>query len=509
MTEEEQKEFDNLSTIYRGSELHRSSRLKDYVDSPSLFEAYPELRNIEVELVDGGDGNYSPSANKIKIGRRGDVESVLAHEIQHAIQSIEGFAQGSSASYWARRDGTDTYMLPTSEYERMQNNLRIANQLPENITEREVRDLWRNATNNNDRLAYVEIMDGLSQGYPLSEVKDMFQRDLDEAREILENDFRDNESPYNKYLRTAGEVEARNVQRRLEMSLEQRRKSLAAETEDVAREDQIILREGLAAEGGVSFQIGDNAATEALNAKQQKNGSQEVVEESEILFRISNNNRQTITGWLNKREDLTEEDKQSFLNYIEDFPAKNQLVYSKWFANGAIRLPEDAPKVEQAIKVATIAKVDPMRYRNPMEIIDAFADIEVKGKRINPDTVSTLSDKQVVGDTGIVTYLVEESEESRKNMREIINTHFGKDCSPWCLLQGDGDGKLTEKSADYWKHYSAYPKRVAFKNGKLLAFSANSNNRVLWWDKQDASHDGIPVIGKLSNDELGRSGVIE
>lgn len=43
------------------------------------------------------------------------------------------------------------------------------------------------------------------------------------------------------YNRVAGEVEARNVQERMGMSAEERRASLAAETEDVAREDQIFL----------------------------------------------------------------------------------------------------------------------------------------------------------------------------------------------------------------------------------------------------------------------------
>ncbi|MDR3142355.1 MAG: hypothetical protein LBU37_11625 [Tannerellaceae bacterium] len=43
------------------------------------------------------------------------------------------------------------------------------------------------------------------------------------------------------YNKSAGEVEARNAARRINMSSEQRRSSLASETEDVAREDQIFL----------------------------------------------------------------------------------------------------------------------------------------------------------------------------------------------------------------------------------------------------------------------------
>ena len=42
-----------------------------------------------------------------------------------------------------------------------------------------------------------------------------------------------------------GEVEARNVQKRLNMSAEERLNTLLSETEDVAREDQIFLRDGV------------------------------------------------------------------------------------------------------------------------------------------------------------------------------------------------------------------------------------------------------------------------
>ena len=49
---------------------------------------------------------------------------------------------------------------------------------------------------------------------------------------------------YREYQKLGGEVEARNVQKRMGMSAEERRASLAAETEDVAREDQVFLYGG-------------------------------------------------------------------------------------------------------------------------------------------------------------------------------------------------------------------------------------------------------------------------
>ena len=49
----------------------------------------------------------------------------------------------------------------------------------------------------------------------------------------------------NIYMRNAGETEARNVSRRLSMTPEERRRTLAEETEDVAREDQLFLDDAL------------------------------------------------------------------------------------------------------------------------------------------------------------------------------------------------------------------------------------------------------------------------
>ena len=121
------------------------------------------------------------------------------------------------------------------------------------------------------------------------------------------------------------------------------------------------------------------------------------------------------------------------------------------------------------------------------------------------DDVKQLSNKQTLKN-GITIYDVEDSKEGQEAMREIINTHFGKDSSPWCLLQADEEGKLTTASWEYWEHYRETKKQVAFKNGKLIAFSANDSRKVVWWDRQDKSHKEIPVIGKIEGDELGRSG---
>ena len=61
----------------------------------------------------------------------------------------------------------------------------------------------------------------------------------------LVNDIDKFKSSVQQYRSLSGEVEARNVQSRLNMTEEERRNSLASETEDVAREDQIFLNDAL------------------------------------------------------------------------------------------------------------------------------------------------------------------------------------------------------------------------------------------------------------------------
>ncbi len=209
-----------------------------------------------------------------------------------------------------------------------------------------------------------------------------------------------------------------------------------------------------------------------------------------------------------RRQDLSDAEKLAVIAELDKLD-NNKIVNAAfhYFVNGTVRLPEDMPKVEQAVKVAEIAKVDPAAYKSPMELINAHADVKLKEARIDPDTVPTLSNK-VEYEDGLAVYDVEESEESRQNMRRIINTHFGEDSSPWCLLQGDGKGNLTGDSERYWNHYNAQPKRVAFQNSKLLAFFA-SDGAPTWWDRQDAPHfGGIPAIRKLP-DGSGRVGTVE
>ncbi len=77
-------------------------KLGDILDYPELFDAYPELREMKVDGDEAqANGSFSPSTRTISLNKSlfadpDKLRSTLLHEIQHAIQGIEGFAGGGS-----------------------------------------------------------------------------------------------------------------------------------------------------------------------------------------------------------------------------------------------------------------------------------------------------------------------------------------------------------------------------------------------------------------------------
>lgn len=182
-----------------------------------------------------------------------------------------------------------------------------------------------------------------------------------------------------------------------------------------------------------------------------------------------------------------------------------QRAACKWLCMGTVILPEDAEKVLQAVKVAKINHVDPLQYSNPMEIVNGFARLKKSGGPIDPATVSTLKFRFHNPEWDLDVYDVEESDQSRRNLRQIINTHLGVNCNPWCLLYADKEGNLQPRSKGYWDYYHGFSKRVAFQHGRLYAFSAGRSGGRIWWDRQDIPHEGARMEDlPVENDALKR-----
>lgn len=197
---------------YEDDMLWNGGKLSDVIDAPELFKAYPQLKDMRIEtdaIMNDmpSHGEYDSKTNTITIhaDELKYMNGILNHEIQHAIQDIEGFAKGGSPR----------------------------------LVRGEVKKRFDEVTKQIKQLR--------------AEGKEDEAKALIEKNRGLYNAYTKNDD-YNSYKSLAGEVEARNVQERLNMTPEERRKSLAESTEDVARKDQIFL--GV---GDVSFSLRDMA----------------------------------------------------------------------------------------------------------------------------------------------------------------------------------------------------------------------------------------------------------
>jgi site-specific DNA-cytosine methylase len=197
---------------YEDDMLWNGGKLSEVIDAPELFKAYPQLKDVRIDtdaIMNDmpSNGEYNSKTNTITIhaDELKYMNGILNHEIQHAIQDIEGFAKGGSPR------------LVRGEVKKKLNEVT-----------KQIRQL-RAEGKEDEAKALIEKNRGLYNAY---------QKNDD----------------FNSYKSLAGEVEARNVSVRLNMTPEERRKSLAESTEDVARKDQIFL--GV---GDVSFSLRDMA----------------------------------------------------------------------------------------------------------------------------------------------------------------------------------------------------------------------------------------------------------
>ena len=271
LTVEERAEFETLSKKYEsdtfgGEKLDNNHTLEAYVDAPELFKAYPELKNVGLRFENTG-GNEIASyryissvfdVDKDDVGeivvntgkvskntRTREVKSAVLHEMQHAIQEIEGFAGGGSPKSmqkrfeaakeeWRARAWADALRDKADEMGEHYNQVAVEKALIDEYKEM--------GMDNDEWMPNKEIrMKGFNyfaRGYADRSM------DSDIKNFRLNESTRADFSPYVEYTRLGGEVESRNVERRMGMSAEERRASLAAETEDVSREDQIFLTSG-------------------------------------------------------------------------------------------------------------------------------------------------------------------------------------------------------------------------------------------------------------------------
>ena len=228
-----------------------------------------------------------------------------------------------------------------------------------------------------------------------------------------------------------------------------------------------------------------------------------------------------------KRSDLNESSLKEHLDCLDEMNAKEQKVALHWIGKKTLTLPDDLSTFNNAMNLIKKQRLDFQKFDNPMEVLNrddkSTLKIRSQDEVFNPATEKTFSHPYNAGD-GVVIYDVEDSKEGQKAVRRAIDFYFGYDKNFWCLasreegFDQDEIDNLSHEQAEklgfysddalavawnYWKGNSAYPKRIAFKNGKLFAFSAGyEKQHVEWWDRNDKSHYVIPESNAVDDIEF-------
>lgn len=241
LTDAERAEYNELAAAYQERVYDEKYLLRDFLRHDALFEAYPKLNGVSLafdKLDRGENGYFDRSTNTIVLSDRlvGAPERTLIHEIQHMIQGIEDFARGSSPAYWNRRleDGYDGRTAEArregarlqEQYEQMQENDpqfvaameeldAMAPTVPRGKIDLDT--LEQLEPDPPEWVRYDERRDQLEEQYG-DRVWDWYR-----LRDDIDRNAKDGgRTPYDLYRNTAGEIEARDVANRLDMTGEER-----------------------------------------------------------------------------------------------------------------------------------------------------------------------------------------------------------------------------------------------------------------------------------------------
>lgn len=186
------QEIPDNKALYRGSKAADSSYAEDVFLHPELYDNYPVTKGNRVIEFKGTGGSFEPhpmtkGAGKIRIGTEEGASSTAVHELQHAIQQKEGWANGGN----------------TTGYDAVESSHEYAR--------------WNAAQ------SALPIRPSSAQ---ISETMDLYDK--------IPNRFE-------AYQRLAGEAEARATQSRMNMNMEQRLNTYPLDSYDVPI-DQLIIR---------------------------------------------------------------------------------------------------------------------------------------------------------------------------------------------------------------------------------------------------------------------------
>ena len=249
ITQEEQTELRQLLDQGHGpgrTEEQQTLRLSDFVRHDELYQNYPQLRRAGLQFADlpeGTYGTYNTVTNTITLDNslRSSPEDTLVHEIQHAIQTAEGFAGGSSPEYWrtpreaAIRPGYRGRIQETRERLREIED-RFRQEWPNDTINLENArayyawdDLYWKEQSQEGQQRYLERMNTIEEAAREGGWEDLLNEYYSARAErdaAVSAGLDARYTPHDAYFNTAGEIEARDAAQRRRLTPEQRRQTM-------------------------------------------------------------------------------------------------------------------------------------------------------------------------------------------------------------------------------------------------------------------------------------------
>lgn len=209
----------------------RTVALSELIDAPQLFAAYPDLAGLQVNTQTAGSSFYSPEKDIISLNgsRTGDsAKSSLLHEIQHAIQARENFAKGSNPGKF--KEMTEAELSEKPLITLLKNASQSSREAYHQFRNAEIK-LQNYPDNQEIRKAYDRAEQHLLNQADGEQILTAYWS-IDGGQALV--------SPEEQYMRSAGEVEARNVQTRMGMTAEERQMTSPLSTEDRPYHQQTV-----------------------------------------------------------------------------------------------------------------------------------------------------------------------------------------------------------------------------------------------------------------------------
>lgn len=227
--------------------LWNGGKLEKAIDAPELFKLYPQLKDVRINtdaIMNDmpSNGEYNPQTKTITIhaDELKYLNSILNHEIQHVIQREEGFAHGGTPEQVERdfNAAKAEWKARSYAFELEEKAKEMGGEYNQSAVEKALIQEYKDMDMPEfipDKETRIKGFNYFARGYA--------DRSMDDAikRFRLDRFQRTDFDSYQEYRKLAGEVEARNVEKRLGMTDEERRNSLASETEDVNRDEQIVM----------------------------------------------------------------------------------------------------------------------------------------------------------------------------------------------------------------------------------------------------------------------------